>query len=193
MISRPALGFLVLFSSIGLSACAGGRQSTAAPAVTVPQAPAAAQAPRFASADLVLADPALLREHGDAAVAARNFDFAYRYFALIHALHPDGSEDRAAFPWAATIFKRKYEEHRHVRTDSPWHTSEPLFVFEWLESLGDEEFPDEEATVLFKGAPYEIGRRFIEFARTRPKLSKWRFEIIDDNGRLVEMRAVPVK
>jgi hypothetical protein len=152
--------------------------------------PAAVPAPRRATADAVdaaLRDPKALFDHGKAALDARELDLAYRYFALVHQLHPASAEDVAAFPWACGIFKRFYEENRYAHPDSVWSSSEAVFLFDWLETFfaKQKQLPAAELRILSHGAPYPFGAQFLEHAKTRKAFAGWRFAIEDDNGRIV--------
>jgi hypothetical protein len=131
----------------------------------------------------VMAEPRLLREFGEAALLANDFELAYGYLSLIHLLHPQSDEDRAAFPWAAAAFRGAYEKHRFRNRDSVWVTSEPIFVFTWLETFFAEGYPAKQVDSALRGAPHDLTVRFVEFAKSRRALAGWSFETEADNGR----------
>jgi hypothetical protein len=181
MMPRRTSGVLVLAGALALG-CSTAR---------APGPASAAGEAASRCADEVLASPALLREHGDAALQRQELERAYRCYALIRQLHPESEESETVYPVAASIFQRLWEQDRYVREDSIWHTSEPVFLYAWLETFflaGD--FPQQRVHQLLKGSPYPLTERFIEWARTRPALATWRFEVEDDNGRVTAIQGI---
>jgi hypothetical protein len=131
-----------------------------------------------------LVNPAGRRlEQARLAIERKDLDGAYRELAEIRERHPDSPESREAFPLAASIFQRGYFRDRFSRPDSPWLTSEPGFMLDWLASLCEASaFPQAEAEALFVGMPYGFFREYLALAETRPELSRWAVRAADDNG-----------
>ena len=135
----------------------------------------------------VLGSPALLREQADAALADDDSELAYRYLALIEALHPESAESRELFPAAAKLFKRAYFGNRISQPNSVWLTSEPAFMFHWLSFFfrDEEAFPQPQVDTLFVGMPVTLYDEFNIYAKNRPKyFSRWEMRVTDDNGRI---------
>jgi hypothetical protein len=150
----------------------------------------------------VLRQPGLLRKQSELALQARDAETAYQYLALIHTLHPESAENREVFPTAAAIFRRYHNHERQqlhllmrqgleAETDSPWMTSEPLFLFGWLEQLFQEgeDFPQREVNALFQEMYYGLFRLFLDYAETSPKLSGWVMVADVDSGRVQSVDA----
>lgn len=136
--------------------------------------------------------PAVLRARADAALEAGDADLAYRYLALIHALHPGSPEDAAAFPIAVRLFKRAYDRHRITDPGSIWVGSEPAFVFQWVGSyFGPAAFPQAEVNALLLGMPHGFFRDFEAFAARQPAMRAWTIEVEDDNGIIRSVAARP--
>ena len=135
--------------------------------------------------------PAVLRARADAALEAGDPDLAYRYLALIHALHPESPEDAEAFPVAVRLFKRAYHRHRFTDPGSLWVRAEPAFLFHWLGSRFGEEFPQSEVEALLLGMPYDFFRDFEAFAAREPAMSRWTVRVQDDNGVIESVAARP--
>jgi len=131
----------------------------------------------------LLRDPGLLVERAHAAYGVGDYESAYDDFALIHALHPDSPENREVFPLAARLFAGFYMRHR-IERDSRWVTTEPPFMFEWLEQffVDTDEFPRAEAEALFRGVDYGMFRRFEAWARSRPAVAAWAITAEKDDG-----------
>jgi hypothetical protein len=130
-----------------------------------------------------LRDPAELQHLADAAIAEQNWELAYRYFALIHILHPGSEKDRELFPIAAHLYRKSWAPHR-TELDSIWTTSEPLFLFGWLaEFYADgQEFPQEQMDALFLGMTAGLFRDFLGYAKDRPLISQWVISVEKNNG-----------
>jgi len=167
--------------------CASTPETAPEPALPTTRALPGAQAPSNPT-DEILRQPALLKQHGDAARAANDLHLAYRYYALVHLLHPESEEDAEVFPWAVAIFKYFYNRNREVDPQSIWLNSEPLFVFEWLEGFYGDDFPEREVMILLGRLPHPFAMRYIEFARQRPASAGWMIELEDDNGEIVAVR-----
>ncbi len=148
-----------------------------------PEALAAATARGVEASCKVLRRPGLLVEQAEAGLARRDLDGAYQYFALLHALHPDSAENREVFPLAARCFVESHFQHR-TEPGSPWVSSEPPFMFGWLEQLfqGAEVFPRQQVEALFLGMHGGMFQDFLAYARSRPALSGWVIVARDDNG-----------
>ena len=148
-----------------------------------PEAMAAARARGVETTCGILSRPSLLVEQANAALESRDFETAYQYLALLHTLHPDGAENREEFRLAARLFVESYFRNR-IHTSSPWVTSEPTFMFGWLEEFfrGADEFPQPQVEAMFIGMHYGMFRDFLAYARGRPHFSAWVIVAKDDNG-----------
>jgi hypothetical protein len=110
-------------------------------------------------------------------------DTAWARLSELRTRHPDTPECREAFPLAAAIFKLRYLRDRHARPDSPFVTSAPRFMLEWLAAyLAGPEFPRAEVEALFIGMPYGYFRDYLAMAEGRPELARWALRAEDDNG-----------
>jgi hypothetical protein len=129
-------------------------------------------------------DPRALRAQADRAIdEKKDAALAYRYLALLEVFHPDGPESREAFPLAAALFRRLYRQNRYAHPDSIWLTSEPVFMFQWLERFfGGDAFPGDQARALFVGMPYPLFVQFSEYAKQRAELSGWLLHGSEDDG-----------
>jgi hypothetical protein len=171
MRSRHRSRFLSALLVAALGCASGGPQTGGCPA----------------SAGQVLADPALLREHADAALREDDPELAYRYLALLQTLHPDSAESRELYPAAAKLFKQAYFRNRISKPSSVWLTSEPAFMFQWLASFfrGAQEFPQEQVDLLFVGMPLPVFQEFESFARSRPAVfDRWQLRAAEDDGKI---------
>lgn len=145
--------------------------------------------PRVAEA---VADPKILRQQADEASKAGNPDLAYRYLALIQILHPDTPESAEAFPEAVRLFKHLYNRERKLaHYDSIWVTSEPYFVFRWLEQFSRGEFPQEQMNLLFLRSRSSLFQSFLAYARDRAAFRRWDIRARDDNGIIESVTATP--
>jgi hypothetical protein len=136
-------------------------------------------------------DARRLRDEADALLAARDEEAAYRRLALIRTRHPDSPEAREVFPAAAIVFKRQWWKRRYSEPESPWLTTEPAFLFAWLESLAGDGFPQQDAERLLVGMPYGFFEEYVAFAATSPTLGAWQLEVEKDNGILEAIRPSP--
>ena len=134
--------------------------------------------------DEVLARPDLLLQRAEAARAQQKPELAYRYYALIHELHPASQEDRIAFLWAARIGKRKAEVSLYPDRNSIWVEAERAFVYQWFEAIVRDEFSEEHARALLVDASYDLARHFLAHAAKRPALARWQISVEEDNGRV---------
>jgi len=148
-----------------------------------PEAQAAARARGVEASCKVLGRPALLVEQAHAALARGDLETAYHHLALVHALHPDSAESREVFRLAARCFVESHFRHR-TEPGSIWVSSEPVFMYRWLEQffLDAEEFPQAQVEALFIGMHYGMFRDFLAHARSRKELSRWVIVARDDNG-----------
>ena len=162
-------------------------------AASPPSAPLQQPGPSLAAAapsDELLSRPDLLLERGRAAFTAQNNELAYRYFALVHQLHPKSKEDEKAFEYAMTVYRIFYVANRYRHPDSIWITSEPTFLFQWFETfVSDKDFPKLQAQFLLQGGTYTFAQLFLEHAEHRPKLAAWRIEVDADDGYVTAIRA----
>lgn len=133
-----------------------------------------------------------LRDEGDALLAAGDHEAAYRTLAQIRARHPGSAEAREVFPAAALVFKRHWWSNRYTDPGSSWLTTEPAFLFEWLDSLATADFPQQEAERLLIGMPYPFFLEFQAFAASRAGLGRWRLAAERDNGIVESIAAEPV-
>lgn len=131
----------------------------------------------------LLASPALLLARARAGVAERRLEEPYRLLTLIRTLHPESPEASEAYWLAAAIFQRQYSKNRLTNPDSPWVTTEPAFVFEWMGTFFTaEEAPTDRAVAVFRGMPLGIFRRFEAHAEPRPVFRPWQISVEEDNG-----------
>jgi len=145
--------------------------------------------PRMAEA---VADPKVLRKQADEARDAGNPDLAYRYLALIQTQHPDTPESAAAFPEAARLFKYLYNREAKLGNyDSIWTTSEPYFVFRWLEQFATQDFPQEQMDLLFLRSRYSLFRAFQTYSANRAVFLRWEIQAPEDNGIIESVTARP--
>lgn len=141
-------------------------------------------------ATLGAGEPGQLRDAAQVQLDAGDLEGAYRTLARIRIEHPDSPEAREVFPAAARIFKREWWRHRYREADSPWLTSEPAFLFDWLASFyAGDAFPQREAEFLLLGMPVGFLRDYQTFAAARPELARWRITGEDDNGVLESIAA----
>lgn len=140
----------------------------------------------------VLRRPGRLVEQSKAAFEKGDLETSYHYLALIHTLHPDSAESREAFPLAARIFARLHFRYRSA--PDRWDTTEPRFLFGWLEDFFEDDaaFPQQPVEALFLGTRVPLFRDFLAYAEGRPHLSRWALEAKKDNGIVTEISAVPV-
>lgn len=132
--------------------------------------------------------PSGLREQADAAVEAGDLDAAYDHLAELYRRYPEHEETAEAFPLAAAIFQRLYTKNRFSAPESRWLTTEPEFLFGWLASLANGEFPETEARSLFVGLHYGFFRRFERFAKANATFPGWEIAAIEDNGIVETLR-----
>lgn len=138
-------------------------------------------------------DPGALVARADAALELRNEPGAYGCLALVRILHPESPQARDLFARAATLYKRNYFRHRLVRPEPFWITTEPAFMFGWLATFADgDRFPQEQAEALLLQMPTAFAGSFEEWSREHPVFARWRFELPDDNGLIVQVIATPV-
>jgi hypothetical protein len=127
-----------------------------------------------------------------AALDERDLDRGYRYLALIHTRYPESDEDTQAFPFACALLQRGYLRDRFRRPDSAFVTTEPEFMFGWLESFFEgDEYPSRRVEELLVGLPYGLSRRFLAYAGSSPTLSRWTFQIAEDDGIIESVTALP--
>lgn len=132
--------------------------------------------------DAWLDRPDLLLARARADLAERQIERAYRVLGLVRTLHPASPESSEAFWLASAIFQRQYARNRIVSPDSPWNTTEPEFIFEWLGTFFAEESPAERAAAVFRGMPLSLFQRFQAHARSRPRFAAWEIAVEEDNG-----------
>lgn len=142
-------------------------------------------------AHLTLGGPATLLDDAKAAMAKNDPVTAYGLLKRIATEYPDRPESREAFPLAADCLKALYYAHRVPDPESVWVTSEPEFMFHWLARYFNGAFPEQEANALFAGLSYEVFARFLHFAKSDPKLSRWKLTAEDDNGIVYAVSGTP--
>lgn len=158
-------------------------------ATAAPPAPAPVAA--LASGDAVeqvLERPDLLFQRAEAHRAAQRPDLAYRYYALVHQLHPTSKEDAEAFLWAARLGKHKAAVNLYPDRNSIWVEAERAFVYQWFEEIVRERFSEQHAQALLVDASYDLARHFLAHAKTRPALARWQIAVEEDNGRVFAVR-----
>ncbi len=148
-------------------------------------------------ARVLMADPALLDGQAMAALEAKQPELAYRYFALLRSLHPESRLTRERFPFAVSLFRLSFQRDRYANPPTPWTTTEPEFMFDWLAAIfaaraeTDEPFPQDETQRLFLGQPRDFFERFEAWGRDQPELRGWRILYEEDNGRLEKIEGQP--
>lgn len=119
---------------------------------------------------------------------------AYRLFALIRELHPESPEAREAFIPAARFHRFLFRAHRVRDMHSPWVVTEGIFLIHWLGDFFEPgHFPEEEINVLAWKLPMSFYAKLEAYARTHPEMRKWRLEVEEDNGQVVEIRGHPIE
>ena len=139
----------------------------------------------------VLRSPQRLVARGAAALAQRDLDRSYCYFALVRTLHPQAAEASGAFANAAVLFKTLYLRERYANPGAIWFTSEPEFLFAWLASFYDEGFPQAEVEALLRSMPAPFAAELDAWAAAHPRMARWRVEVTDDNGLIETVQAAP--
>lgn len=167
-----------------LSLCAALAFGCATSAPPAPPPPPASVGVTPDVVDEVLARPDLLFQRAEQARTLQKPELAYRYFALIHELHPESKEDRDAFLWAARIGKRQAEVNLYPDHNSIWVGAERAFLYQWFESIVRDEFSKPHADALLVDATYNLARNFLAYAQTRPALARWQITVEEDNGRV---------
>lgn len=148
----------------------------------------------LAGGDALLSDPQLLYDAAWTEAERRRFHEAYRYYTLLQVFHPDHELTERAFPNAAKIFVREYRANRTRRPDSPWLTSEPYFMFQWLSQyLRGEDFPEDKAQALLLRMPWSFHKRLNEFLTARPGRSRWTVTVREDNGIIETVEGVRIE
>lgn len=143
----------------------------------------------------VLSDPKLLLQQADYALKVeKSLTRAYRYLAILHAMHPSSAEDKAAFFIAASIFQKLYFQNRYSSPNSAWTTVEPVFMFQWVSSFFSVEtssFPKSEVEMLVVGVPVEMLRLYEKFSASNPSMARWKLHFTDDNGVVESITPIP--
>jgi len=117
-----------------------------------------------------------------AAFTQEDYETAYRHAKQLDAQYPKSAEKDDAFSIAAQSLKVLYYRDQFTQPDSVWVASEPQFMFAWVASYSQGDFPTDAANALLAGLPYGVFHRFQAFARTHPDLSQWSLRAKDDNG-----------
>jgi hypothetical protein len=135
-------------------------------------------------------EPERLLAQGKTLIAEKRWQESYEAFRGIRTKYPHSPEAADAFPLAARVFRLLYSRTRYTE-NSPWTTSEPRFMFEWLETFfGGDEFPQVMVDTLVQGMPYAFFEDFQSFAATRPQLARWSLTVTKDNGLIDTIEAV---
>lgn len=135
-------------------------------------------------------EPGRLLEQARAALKEEQYETAYGHLAEIRRRFPDRPESAEAFPLAIHAFHKLWKKNRWVNPDSRWVRSEPQAMFDWLSSFfGDGEAPQEQLDILFVGMRPAFYDAFPEYARTHPVLSRWSFELVFDDWKIVKVTA----
>jgi hypothetical protein len=127
-------------------------------------------------------EPRLLLEQAKLALGREEEELAYRFLALLQALHPDSPEAADSFLTATALFRSAYFRNRLVDERSIWVLSEPYFLYQWLARHWGDEDPREKLEALFLGMPFNVFDNFRTFASRHPNIVHWRFEATKDNG-----------
>jgi hypothetical protein len=104
--------------------------------------------------------------------------------------HPESAESTEAFRLASSCLRTLYDFRRYTRPDSPFVTSEPDFMLEWLMFFFDAEFPQEQVDQLLVGMPYSLFQKLQ--ASAEPELARWQMRAKRENGRTQTVRATPI-
>jgi hypothetical protein len=107
--------------------------------------------------------------------------------------HRESAESNEAFRLASWCLRKVYDFRRYHVPDSPFVTSEPRFMLEWLVHFFDDEFPQEQVDQLLLGMPYSLFRDFQAIAEGHPQLSRWTLHAKRENGRIEYVRATPAE
>jgi hypothetical protein len=118
---------------------------------------------------------------------------AWRPLKRIGSEHPKSTESTEAFRLASSCLKTLYDFRRYHVPDSPFVTSEPAFMLEWLVHFFDDRFPQEQVDQLLVGMPYSLFREFQASAESRPELARWTMRAKRENGRIEYVRASPAQ
>jgi hypothetical protein len=135
-------------------------------------------------------EPARLLAQGKTLLDEKRWEESYGAFREIRSEYPHSPEAADAFPFAARVFRLLYSRNRYT-PDSRWTTTEPRFMFEWLETFfGGDEFPQVMVETLVQGMPYAFYEDFQSFAATRPQIARWTLTVTKDNGLIDTIEAV---
>jgi hypothetical protein len=106
--------------------------------------------------------------------------------------HRESAEGAEAFRMASWCLRKVFNFRRWHVPDSPFVTSEPAFMLEWLVHFFDgAEFPQEQVDQLLLGMPYTMFLEFQESAEVRPQLARWTMYAKRENGRIEYVEANP--
>ena len=109
----------------------------------------------------------------------------------IGSRHPESAESTEAFRLASGCLRRVYNFRRYHVPDSPFVTSEPGFMLEWLVHFFDDEFPQEQVDQLLVGMPFTLFLEFQASSEQRPELARWTMDAKRENGRVEYVEASP--
>ena len=99
--------------------------------------------------------------------------------------YPESAE---GFRLASWCLRTVYNFRRYHVPDSPFVTSEPGFMLEWLMHFFGGEFPQEQVDQLLVGMPYSLFEEFQLSAASRPELARWTMDAKRENGRVEYIR-----
>jgi hypothetical protein len=134
--------------------------------------------------------PARLLEEGRAAVEAGQYETAWVHLKELRTRYPGRPEAAEAFPLAATALRKLYRKNLYVDPDSPWVTTEPGFVFDWLGSLfRDGEVAQAPLEQLMVDMPHPFFVALQTYAEGDERLGQWTFHAKFDNGMVERIRA----
>lgn len=105
--------------------------------------------------------------------------------------HAESAESTEAFRMASWCLRTVYNFRRYHVPDSPFGTSEPGFMLEWLVHFFDDDFPQEQVDQLLVGMPYKLFLEFQASSEDRPELARWTVRAKRENGRIEYVEATP--
>lgn len=133
--------------------------------------------------------PADLRREAEEDLEARRFEEAYHHLAAIRRRFPESPESAEAFGRAAWLYRKIWYRYRFAEEQGErWRGEERDFMFDWLASECASSFDRRKANALLVQMPWSFWQGFRSYAEGEPRLSQWRLEAVEDNGRIEAVR-----
>lgn len=133
--------------------------------------------------------PADLRRQAEEDLEARRYEDAYAHLAAIRRRFPGSPESGEAFERAAWLYRKIWYGYRFAEEEGErWRTAERRFMFDWLASECASSFDRRKANALLVQMPWSFWQGFRSYAEGEPRLSQWRMEAVEDNGRIEAVR-----